>query len=183
MTLRSLAWQDRAACAGVSVNLFFPDRINDATIRVAEKFCRACPVRAECADYGRNEQFGIWGGRLASYVENPLGHRVRRGSVPADGARRRIQALAWNGYGPAQIAELAGGEWDFLALARIRRGATLRIPHDLAGAIASVYRRLDGTTSTHPHARKFIEQARDNNWPDRDAWQGIDIDDPKASPR
>lgn len=146
----------------------------------------SAPVRAECADYGRNEQFGIWGGNLASYVENPLGHRVRRGTVPADGARRRLQALSHAGYGPVQISELIGrtvDNSDPLALRRIRRGVTLRITHDLAGAIASIYRRLDGTTSTAYQASRVVAQARQQGWPDRAAWRGLDIDDPKVNPR
>lgn len=183
MSLRRLDWQDRAACKGASVDLFFPDRINDSTIRSAEKFCRVCPVRADCAEYGRDEQFGIWGGRLHVSTDNPNGYRVRRGSVLADGARRRIRALAWDGYGPSQIAELVGGGCDFLAIARIRRGTTIRIPHELAGALAGVYRRLDGVKSSHPRAYQFVDQAREQGWPDRDAWTGIDIDDPKETPR
>lgn len=186
MSLRRLDWQDRAACKGASVDLFFPDRINDSTIRSAEKFCRVCPVRNDCAEFGRDEQFGIWGGRLHVSTENRYGPRIRRGTVPADGTRRRLQALACAGYGPVQIAEVIGSavfNCDHLALARIRRGTTLRIPIDLATAIASVYRRLDGVPSSHYQAARFIAQARHEGWPDRAAWAGRDIDDPKEKPR
>ena len=53
-------WQDQALCAQIGGDLWFPDK-GEPTAGV--KFvCRRCPVRAPCAEAGRDEQFGIWGG-------------------------------------------------------------------------------------------------------------------------
>lgn len=78
------AWFDLALCAPVDgavdpsyVDLFFPG-LNDAedsgrygidTFRQVEldakAVCAACPVRADCLEYGLAEPAGIWGGRTA----------------------------------------------------------------------------------------------------------------------
>ena len=56
-------WMDRANCAGVDPELFFPDR--GASTREAKAVCQACVVRVECLDYAldHSEKHGIWGGR------------------------------------------------------------------------------------------------------------------------
>lgn len=62
-------WQDRAACRG-QTELMFP-RANKyggygsaALLQIAQAkaLCAACPVRDECAEAGRDEWHGIWGG-------------------------------------------------------------------------------------------------------------------------
>jgi WhiB family transcriptional regulator, redox-sensing transcriptional regulator len=56
-------WMAKAACRGVAVDLFFPDR--GATTREAKEVCRGCEVREECLEYSLGsapEKFGIWGG-------------------------------------------------------------------------------------------------------------------------
>lgn len=55
-------WIDRAACAGVDPELFFPDR--GESTAPAKAVCAGCPVRAECLDHAlvNVERFGIWGG-------------------------------------------------------------------------------------------------------------------------
>ena len=64
-----MSWQDRAACAGTTAELFFgPDgeTAQEREIREAKAaaVCAACPVRANCLDYAlRNSiRHGIWGG-------------------------------------------------------------------------------------------------------------------------
>ena len=64
-----MSWQDRAACEGMDVLLFFgrdrepgPEReIREAK---AKAVCTLCPVRQQCLDYAlRNSvRHGIWGG-------------------------------------------------------------------------------------------------------------------------
>lgn len=61
------AWQGRAACRGVGVDLFFGERADgdNAAGHEAKALCAQCPVIAECLDYGiaGNEgNYGIWGG-------------------------------------------------------------------------------------------------------------------------
>lgn len=55
-------WQDRANCAGVDPELFFPSR--GASTREAKAVCQGCEVRAECLDHAieNGEKVGIWGG-------------------------------------------------------------------------------------------------------------------------
>lgn len=59
-----LAWQDRAECRGVNPDLFFPESKADlkVALRLIGPICAACPVQAECLEYGRSQHFGIWGG-------------------------------------------------------------------------------------------------------------------------
>jgi WhiB family redox-sensing transcriptional regulator len=64
-----MSWQDKAACQGLDVQLFFgadeeqqPEReVREAK---AKAVCESCPVRRECLDYAlRNSvRYGIWGG-------------------------------------------------------------------------------------------------------------------------
>ncbi|MBO0893173.1 MAG: WhiB family transcriptional regulator [Acidimicrobiales bacterium] len=56
------SWQNRANCAGVDPELFFPQR--GASTREAKSVCRACMVREDCLEYAlsNGEKFGIWGG-------------------------------------------------------------------------------------------------------------------------
>jgi WhiB family transcriptional regulator, redox-sensing transcriptional regulator len=55
-------WYDRAACRGVSVELFYSDR--EADIAEAVRICRGCPVRDRCLQVAieHQEAFGVWGG-------------------------------------------------------------------------------------------------------------------------
>jgi len=55
-------WRDRALCAEVDPEIFFPDKGESAA--PAKRVCMACEVRPECLDYAlkRREAHGIWGG-------------------------------------------------------------------------------------------------------------------------
>ena len=64
-----MSWQDRAACAGTTMLLFFgPDRETQAEQEAreteAKAVCASCPVRAECLAYALRPsvRYGIWGG-------------------------------------------------------------------------------------------------------------------------
>lgn len=56
------SWFDRAACAGLDTDWFFPDR--GESTRQCKAICRRCPVRVECLQFAleANELMGIWGG-------------------------------------------------------------------------------------------------------------------------
>lgn len=68
-----LSWQDRSACNGVDVNLFYgtsvdgnreyPPETRDREAH-AKQLCRDCPVRTACLQYALDtgEKYGIWGG-------------------------------------------------------------------------------------------------------------------------
>lgn len=55
------AWQDRAACAGVPVDVFFHS-CAEAQANVVSTFCNRCPVQAHCLDEHLHEEFGVFGG-------------------------------------------------------------------------------------------------------------------------
>jgi WhiB family transcriptional regulator, redox-sensing transcriptional regulator len=56
------SWQERALCAQVDPELFFPEK--GGTAREAKKVCRACEVRAECLEFSlqHDQRSGVWGG-------------------------------------------------------------------------------------------------------------------------
>lgn len=57
-----MKWADRALCADADRDTFFPEK--GASSAPAKRICMACPVRAECAEWGVShvEAYGIWGG-------------------------------------------------------------------------------------------------------------------------
>lgn len=55
-------WMKQAACRGADTNLWFPEKGQQAQYKEAVAICDGCPVRIDCAEYGWNEQYGIWGG-------------------------------------------------------------------------------------------------------------------------
>jgi hypothetical protein len=59
------AWVDAAACGGMlgDAEVWTADRPDPEELAYAERVCRRCPVRAECADYaGSAPVWGVWGG-------------------------------------------------------------------------------------------------------------------------
>lgn len=77
-------WYRAAACNGMDLNDFFPDRHDRFAVADAKALCRACPVRLDCLDdalteeNGRNVngRFGIRGGYDAT--ERHREYRRRR---------------------------------------------------------------------------------------------------------
>ena len=55
-------WQERGACRGIDVGLFFPVVEHEAY--EAKAVCSMCPVRGACLEFAleHSERFGIWGG-------------------------------------------------------------------------------------------------------------------------
>lgn len=55
-------WMDYAACAYVDPALFFPEKGDGRSYRLAKAICLGCPVVRECGEYalGNNERFGVW---------------------------------------------------------------------------------------------------------------------------
>jgi WhiB family redox-sensing transcriptional regulator len=83
-------WQDRAACKGADVVLFFgpdgerqPER--DIRERKAKALCGACPVRMECLGYAdsRPEKYGTWGGLNEDERSAERRRRMRRANTNA----------------------------------------------------------------------------------------------------
>lgn len=60
-------WFDDAACRGMDIKLFFPERHQPLAIKEARAVCAECPVQTECQEYSLDlheqyEIFGVWGG-------------------------------------------------------------------------------------------------------------------------
>ncbi len=55
-------WEERAACRGADVELFFS--VEEEDQQRALEFCARCEVRSECLEYAvtNREMYGIWGG-------------------------------------------------------------------------------------------------------------------------
>ena len=68
-------WRDRAACANVDPELFYPEKggKNDK----AKAVCRGCPVKVECAKdaLAMGDRWGVWGG-LSERERRRLKRRV-----------------------------------------------------------------------------------------------------------
>lgn len=75
--VREMEWADRALCAEVDPELFFPEK--GQPVISAKRVCMACEVRAECLEYAidRGEQHGIWGGLSAEQRRRVKAARVR----------------------------------------------------------------------------------------------------------
>jgi len=58
----ALRWHDRARCAEVDPEIFFPEK--GQSQRAARRICAACPVREPCLEYAleTSQAHGIWGG-------------------------------------------------------------------------------------------------------------------------
>ena len=63
MALSVPDWHEKARCAEVDPELFFPEK--GGSTREAKKVCMSCEARTECLDWAidSDEQFGILGGK------------------------------------------------------------------------------------------------------------------------
>lgn len=81
----SLDWLDLAACKGMDTELFFTSQSGPAAhreARTAYAICAQCPVTQRCAEYGANDQYGVWGGAQRTRVGTPY---KSFGSIPVHG--------------------------------------------------------------------------------------------------
>ena len=58
----SLSWRQKAACRGLSTDIFYP--VSDDDADEAKSICAVCPVREACLEWALDtrEREGIWGG-------------------------------------------------------------------------------------------------------------------------
>jgi WhiB family transcriptional regulator, redox-sensing transcriptional regulator len=81
-----VTWRDRAACAGMDPDLFFPA---DNDFGVARAVCSGCPVRVECLEDALRypklaDQWGMFAGLLPS--ERDTIRRARRKAQEGEAA-------------------------------------------------------------------------------------------------
>ena len=98
-------WRERAACRGVELDVFYPER--GETAEPARQICAACTVRRPCLEYALSNRIasGIWGG-LSERERRPLQSRlVQDARRDRDGA---ILAADAAGYTTAAIGRSFG---------------------------------------------------------------------------
>ncbi|WP_435969329.1 WhiB family transcriptional regulator [Streptomyces sp. Qhu_M48] len=63
-TVRDSGPVSRGLCTELDPDLFFPERVNAATIHAVKSICVDCPIRTACLNQAldNGEQYGIWGG-------------------------------------------------------------------------------------------------------------------------
>src|SRR4029079_2407910 len=98
-------WQERALCAQVDPDSFFPEK--GGSTREAKRICQGCEVRSECLEYAlaHDERFGIWGG-LSEREGRKLKPRPK--AVPPAFYDQRgvvIQRMAEEGWTVTQIVD------------------------------------------------------------------------------
>lgn len=79
-------WMEQAACAGVGVELFFPEsgRRAKKDYEYAASVCAVCPVTQQCLEFAlRTEtvfhtRHGMWGGTIPQQRQAIQGQRDRR---------------------------------------------------------------------------------------------------------
>jgi hypothetical protein len=76
-------WRHQAACKGMDPNIFFPTRGGNHTLRAAKAVCASCPVSTQCAEAGKDERTGTWGG-ISSF-------KRRRSNVPQKSFARQYK--------------------------------------------------------------------------------------------
>jgi hypothetical protein len=73
-------WMAQGLCAGMSPELaeryFFPTT-GQKHPALARRLCQACPVQPQCAAFGADEEYGLWGGTT------PLTRGTRRHGAAA----------------------------------------------------------------------------------------------------
>lgn len=76
-----MSWRDRAACFGMDINIFFPERGDMATLQLALDTCAACPVIDDCRAELIGEREGVFGGLSANAryaYRSEVGYKQRR---------------------------------------------------------------------------------------------------------
>ena len=74
-------WRRHAACKGSDDPRFFGTVVEQRELAV--EICKDCPVIGECAEQGRREPDGLWGGRAEGAKGRPR-MRGKRSHVPAE---------------------------------------------------------------------------------------------------
>lgn len=90
--IKEQPWRMHAACVGTDPEVWFPEQRGitpTKTQQAIAKYCTTCPVRAECAEFGRTEPYGAWGGRMPLSKQD----RKKRGRARSEReGKRRVTA-------------------------------------------------------------------------------------------
>ena len=179
-------WRERALCNDhPEPDLWYAGDGDHVARTEAVRICGHCPVRAECLTDGMYEDFGIWGGMTLRQRRRI--RRNRRKTI-AVGTQRRLRALAYRGWGPADIRNtvksVTGVTVSVANVDRLLRSERVSFVHtDTATVIAAAYRNLIRRGANSSRAPKWMDVAECAGWAPPEAWYGLDIDDPRERPR
>lgn len=106
-TNRSLAWMDRALCAQIGPDFWFPE---DGDVQTGKQICATCPVLADCgqhiealeAEAPGKVRHGTWAGQSGNARADGS---MMRGNPVRDAEILRLTALGW---GAPRIANELG---------------------------------------------------------------------------
>lgn len=105
--------------------------------------------------------------------------RPTTGRMDAAGTRRRLQALAWNGWALETISERTGVP--LMSLSGARNGARRLVSVATRNAVADVYEHLENQHQ-RGGSRRAAFIARKEGWAPPAAWDDDAIDNPAAHP-
>lgn len=132
--------------------------------KVGETACNPCKAAAAKAE--QNRQLSLM--------------RGINGRLDPTGTRRRLQALAWLGYGWKELAEHIGAQENMVIRWARRDAPGSYVFRDTAAKVADVYERLSmrpaptDTTAQKNTAARARNRARRNGWLPPLAWDNID---------
>lgn len=109
MSAPDLSWQDEAACAGRTSEMY---PVDDAGEAAAKAICARCPVVEPCAEAARvnREPAGVWGGQTPTERSGrPAEHYRKNGAREATLAKaEKAAAMRERGMSRAEVAEAMG---------------------------------------------------------------------------
>ena len=123
-------WREKAACRGLSPELFYVEKGENLKVKAAREVCAMCPVREECGEYGiahetvNNDtrfQGGIWGGlsfQQRLRIRRSRKRAAERGYAPC-GTRAAYQRHVEAGEKPCAACREANGN--------VRRASEIRV--------------------------------------------------------
>lgn len=101
--------------------------------------------------------------------------------VSAVGTQRRLQALAADGWTASEISRRTNVSLSNLHL--VRSGSLAQVRGSTRDRVAKFFATASPAQVPHGIARwRALADARRNEWPRPAAWEGVDIDDPDATP-
>jgi hypothetical protein len=95
-----------ARCNGRVDIDFFPGQGQTGELARAQAFCRSCPVIDACAELGRNEVYGVWGG--SSPMERQRARRHRSRQPKTDAVRAYVRSHREATFGAVAVGEATG---------------------------------------------------------------------------
>lgn len=142
-----------------------PGQLHGNATAYTTKGCRCPEAREDWRLYNKRRREG----------RQPGAH------IDATGTARRLQILAWHGYGWASIAPRLGASRRRVAELAIRRHP--RVHRNTAAAVADLYDTLTRLPAPTGQAAAYARTvAKRNGWPPPAAWDDDSLDDPDARP-